>query len=206
MPSATSSPGVRRSATPTTTGEDNAIAILRFDDDRTATIEASWTCQGRPRGPQRDLLRARPDHPRHGHHAHPRFLEQPGRLSRREDRCRYRLGLSRSPTSRASPATTRLPPLPRRVPRRHRAARDVRGRLHCQHHPRCRLPLHPERPLGTGRDRRRHHTQGGEANESHRQPHAGAKFNDEAGHVGTPHRTRRTQGDPKESHHEPECS
>jgi predicted dehydrogenase len=29
-----------------TTGEDNAIAILRFDDGRTATIEASWTAKG----------------------------------------------------------------------------------------------------------------------------------------------------------------
>lgn len=29
-----------------TTGEDNAIAILRFADGRTATIEASWTAEG----------------------------------------------------------------------------------------------------------------------------------------------------------------
>jgi predicted dehydrogenase len=29
-----------------TTGEDNAIAILRFEDGRTATIEASWTAKG----------------------------------------------------------------------------------------------------------------------------------------------------------------
>ncbi len=29
-----------------TTAEDNAIAILRFEDDRTATIEASWTAKG----------------------------------------------------------------------------------------------------------------------------------------------------------------
>ena len=29
-----------------TTGEDNAVAILRFDDGRTATIEASWTAKG----------------------------------------------------------------------------------------------------------------------------------------------------------------
>jgi predicted dehydrogenase len=29
-----------------TVGEDNAIAILRFEDDRTATIEASWTAKG----------------------------------------------------------------------------------------------------------------------------------------------------------------
>ena len=29
-----------------TTGEDNAIVILRFEDDRTATIEASWTAKG----------------------------------------------------------------------------------------------------------------------------------------------------------------
>jgi predicted dehydrogenase len=29
-----------------TTGEDNAIAILRFGDGRTATIEASWTAKG----------------------------------------------------------------------------------------------------------------------------------------------------------------
>ena len=29
-----------------TSGEDNAIAILRFEDGRTATIEASWTAKG----------------------------------------------------------------------------------------------------------------------------------------------------------------
>lgn len=29
-----------------TTGEDNAVAILRFDDGRSATIEASWTAKG----------------------------------------------------------------------------------------------------------------------------------------------------------------
>jgi predicted dehydrogenase len=29
-----------------TTGEDNALAILRFEDGRTATIEASWTAKG----------------------------------------------------------------------------------------------------------------------------------------------------------------
>ena len=29
-----------------TTGEDNAIAILRFEEGRTATIEASWTAKG----------------------------------------------------------------------------------------------------------------------------------------------------------------
>jgi predicted dehydrogenase len=29
-----------------TTGEDNAIAILRFEDGRTATVEASWTAKG----------------------------------------------------------------------------------------------------------------------------------------------------------------
>ena len=29
-----------------TTAEDNAIAVLRFEDDRTATIEASWTAKG----------------------------------------------------------------------------------------------------------------------------------------------------------------
>ena len=29
-----------------TTGEDNAIAIVRFEDERTATIEASWTAKG----------------------------------------------------------------------------------------------------------------------------------------------------------------
>ena len=29
-----------------TIGEDNAIAILRFEDERTATIEASWTAKG----------------------------------------------------------------------------------------------------------------------------------------------------------------
>jgi predicted dehydrogenase len=29
-----------------TSAEDNAIAILRFDDERTATIEASWTAKG----------------------------------------------------------------------------------------------------------------------------------------------------------------
>ena len=133
-----------------TTGEDNAIAILRFEDGRTATIEASWTAKGGIEVRNEVYCeRGRIVHDL-GVDADPGVPPGAGRLPRREDRRRHRLGLSRSPTSRASPGyDEQFRHFVEAFRDRHDAARDVRGRLRRQHDHRRRLPLDAQRPLGS---------------------------------------------------------
>ena len=134
-----------------TTGEDNAIAILRFEDGRTATIEASWTAKG---GIEvRNEVYCERGRIVHDLGSTPirAFLAGAGRLPRREDRRRHRLGLP----GRRRAAGRRLrradAPLRRGLPRRRRAARDLRGRARRQQRHRRRLSLDGQRTLGSGR-------------------------------------------------------
>ncbi len=137
-----------------TTGEDNAdrdpAVRGRPDGDDRGVVDG----QGRHRGPQRGLLRARADRPRPRLDADPGLPPGAGRLPRARRPTPTPAGSIPSPTSRASPATTSMF---RHFVEAYRdgidAARDVRGRLRRQHDHRCRLPLDAQRPLGAGRGR-----------------------------------------------------
>ena len=133
--SATSSRGARRWATATRRpARTTRSMILRFEDGRAATIESSWTREGRHRGPQRGLRRAAAASSRTSTSTPIRaFIEQPaGYLAEKTDADTGWVFPSR--TSRASHGYDEL--------FRHfvgafaagvDAARDVRGRPRRQH-------------------------------------------------------------------------
>ena len=103
-PRATSSARTHRSATAfawgatlvhrdRTTGEDNAVMIVRFEDGRAATMDVSWSSKGglegrfEARGDRRPVISDMTSTPLRA------FIEAARRLPRREDRRRHRLGL-----------------------------------------------------------------------------------------------------------------
>ena len=135
-----------------TTGEDNAIAILRFEDGRDGDDRGVVDGQGRHRGPQRGLRRARADRPRPRLDADPGVPRGAGRLPRPRRPTPTPAGSTRSPTSRASRATTSMM---RHFVEAFRAGVEPRetfedGLVVNSDH-RRRLSLDAQRPLGSGR-------------------------------------------------------
>ena len=137
-----------------TTGEDNAVMLIRFEDGRVATM-------------RRLVVVARA-----ASRAASRPTATPGGSSRTSARPRSGRSSSGRPAISARRSTRRPAgsiPVPdetyvhghdammaddrRGVPGRSGAARDVRRRAHRQPDPRRRVPLDPERPLGAGRRR-----------------------------------------------------
>ncbi len=136
-----------------TTGEDNAIAILRFEDGRTATIEASWTAKG---GIEvRNEIYCERGRIVHDLGSTPirAFLQEPvGYLAEKTD----------ADTGWVYPVADEPRVAGYDELFRHfveafatgdHPARDVRGRLRREHDHRCRLSIDAQRALGSG-DRR----------------------------------------------------
>ena len=148
--SATCSPGARRSSTATgRRGEDNAVMLVRFEDDRVATMDVSWSSKGG----LENRFEAYGDAGRIVEDITStlaaRLHRAAGRLPRREGRCRHRLGLP-GPGRDLRPRPRRDDaPRRRGVPRRRRAARDVPGRVRRQRDHRRRLPLDARAATGS---------------------------------------------------------
>ena len=137
-----------------TTGEDNALMIIRFADGRAASCDVSWSSKGGLEGRFEawgDAGRAVVDISVGRHEG---VHRAPGGVPRGESRCRHGLGV---PGSRRGP---RPRPRPddggrrRRVSRRSPAERDVRRWVRRQCDPRRRVPIHAQRALGGGHPRR----------------------------------------------------
>ena len=108
-----------------TTAEDNAIVILRFEDGRTATIEASWTAKGGLEVRNEIYCDARPAHPRPGGRRRSGRSSSGRRATSPRRPTPTPAGSSRSPTSRASSATTRSSATSSRAYRAGRAPRET---------------------------------------------------------------------------------
>ncbi len=76
-----------------TTGEDNAVAMIKFANGGISITEASLVNEGRHGAAQRDHRHRRPARDRLARHADPRLHHQARRLPDREGRRRDRLGL-----------------------------------------------------------------------------------------------------------------
>ena len=134
-----------------TTGEDNAVMLIRFEDGRAATMDVSWSSQGRPREPLRGVRRRRADRPGHDLDAAPGVHRAPaGYLGEKAD----------ADTGWVFPVPERdLRPRPRRddgPTSSRRSATAVTPRetfedgLIVNADPRRRLPLDAQRRMGGG--------------------------------------------------------
>ena len=102
------SPGATRWSTrDRTTGEDNAVMLMRFEDGRTATMDVSWSSKGGLEGRFELSGTGGPDHLGHGVDAAARVHRAVRRATLPRRPMPTPAGSSRYPTRRTPMATTR---------------------------------------------------------------------------------------------------